>query len=183
MRWVIEEFRLVGESLFREGLVSGRAGNLSYALKDRLIITRTGSFLGDLREMDLIEVPLMGSSPLDERASSELPVHRRIVLETGKRAVVHAHPPCAVSLSLFEKTIEPIDSEGKVILGEVPILDPEGLHAPEEIAGAVAETLKDHKVVVIKGHGAFSADTSLTRAYTYISTLEHSCRIRILSRI
>ncbi|MDQ7039102.1 MAG: aldolase [Aquificota bacterium] len=183
MRWIVEEFRLVGKSLFREGLVSGRAGNLSYAWKDRLIITRTGSFLGNLTDRDLVEVPLKKGSVLDERASVELPVHRRVILETGKRAVVHAHPPCAVSLSLFEKTIDPVDSEGKVILGEVPVLDPEKPSASEELARAVAEALRDHKVVVIKGHGAFAADMSLMRAYSYISTLEHSCRIRILSRI
>jgi L-fuculose-phosphate aldolase len=178
MRWMVEEILLVGRLLFREGLVGGRAGNLSYAYGDRLIITRTGSFLGDLRETDLIDLPLRESSPLDERASVELPVHRSIILRTGKRAVVHAHPPCAVSLSLFERVIKPADTEGEVILGEVPVLEP-----GEDTARILGEALKDHRVVMVKGHGAFAADGSLLRAYSYISTLEHSCRIKLFSKI
>ncbi len=183
MRWLVRELILVGRTLFREGLVSGRAGNLSYAYRDKLLITRTGSFLGELTEADIVEVPLMDTSPLDERASVELPVHRRIVIRTGKRAVVHAHPPCAVSLSLFERVISPIDSEGKEIIGDVPVLDLERPSASEELAEAVSETLKTHKIVVIRGHGVFSADMSLKRAYSYVSTLEHSCRIKLLSKI
>ena len=183
MEWVIREILEVGRILFREGLVSARAGNLSYAYKGKLIITRTGSFLGGLTREDLIEVPLEGENLLDNRASVELPVHRRVVIKTGKRAVVHAHPPFTVSLSLFEKTIEPVDSEGKAILGAVPVLDPAEPPASEDLAEAVSEALKTYKVVVIRGHGVFSAAESLHRAYSYVSTLEHSCRVKVLSKI
>ena len=177
MRWVLREIVEVGRSLAREGLVSARAGNISYAYRDKLLITRTGSSLGDLSEGDILEVPLKGRSVLDERASVDLHIHRRIVLTTGKRAVVHAHPPCAVSLSLFERLIEPVDLEGKRVLGRVLVLEGSG------VRDTISEALKEFKVVLVRGHGAFSAGDTLSEAYSCISTLEHSCRIKLFSRL
>ncbi len=183
MERVIRDIIKVGRLLFEEGLVGGRSGNLSVALGDKLLITRTGSFLGSLTPYDIIEVPLWDESLLDERASVELPVHRRIITVTGKRAVVHAHPPYTVSLSLFEKFIEPVDSEGKEVLGAVPVLELERPSASEELAKALSEALKEFKVVVVKGHGVFSADADIFRAYAYVSTLEQSSKIRVISKI
>lgn len=168
MRWVVEEIIQVGRMLHREGLVSARAGNISRAFGDRLFITRTGSFVGSLSPKDIIELPLEGDSPLEERASTELRVHRAILLSTEGRAVVHAHPPHAVTLSFRLSTITPADSEGREILGEVRVID-----SPKE----VPFVLKSSGVVIVKGHGAFAVGKELKDAYALISTLEHSCRI------
>jgi L-fuculose-phosphate aldolase len=180
MRWVVEEILKAGKLLFSEGLVSARAGNLSRAFGSKLYITRTGSNLGDLTEADVLELPLTDSTPLDERASVELDVHRSIVTATGKRAVVHAHPPYAVALSLRRDDVILPDYEGKAVLGEVPLLDPIGLPR-QELVQKITELLREHSTVLLKGHGVFSADSDLMKAYSYVSTLEHSCRLAMLS--
>lgn len=182
MEWIYREIIEVGRLLFREGLVSARAGNVSRAFGDRLFITRTGSLTGELSHEDIISLPLKGRSILEERASVELEVHRRIILETGKPAVVHAHPPHAVALSLSEDTMLPLDSEGKDLVGEVKVLSLEKPSASEELAEAASVALKDSKVVLVRGHGAFAADRELKLAYAHISTLEHSCKILMWSR-
>ncbi len=180
MRWIVEEIVRVGKLLFSEGLVSARAGNISRAFGEHIYITRTGSNLGDLTHADVIRLSLTESGVLDERASVELDVHRRIAVKTGRRAVVHAHPPHAVAVSLRTDRVTLPDYEGRAILGEVPLLDPEGLPR-EELVERIADLLTDHRVVLLKGHGVFSADEELTRAYSHASTLEHSCRLILLS--
>ena len=174
MEFVYREIIRIGRLLYREGLVDARAGNLSYTLGDEIFITRTGSFLGDLGREDILRLPLRGDTILDGRASSELGVHRAIVLETSKRAVVHAHPPSCVVLSFYSAFIKPIDSEGRQILGEVYVVE-----SIEE----VAEALKECKVVVVRGHGAFSASASLWKAYSYVSCLEQSCKILLWDKV
>ncbi len=174
MKFVYREIIRVGKLLYREGLVDARAGNLSSSLGNDLFITRTGSFLGDLTRGDIIKLPLKGESVLDERASSELEVHRRIILETGSKAVVHAHPPSCVVLSFYSAFIKPIDSEGRQILGEVYVV---------ESTDEVAEALRECKAIVVRGHGVFSAGKSLWEAYSYVSCLERSCKILLWDKV
>ncbi|ADO45666.1 class II aldolase/adducin family protein [Hydrogenobacter thermophilus TK-6] len=172
----MRKLQLIGRLLFEEGLVDARAGNLSVRIGDKMLITRRGSFLGDLKDHDFILLDIKRESLLDERASSELVVHREVYLKTQKRAVVHAHPVSAVKLSFEKDLIVPKDSEGKELLGSVRVLKelPSGSY---QLAQAVAETLAGEKLVVVRGHGVFSADTDVFYAYSHISVLEHSCKI------
>ncbi len=171
----------VGRLLYREGLVDARAGNLSVRLKDQLIITRRGSHLGRLEGWDFVELPLEKAHILEDRASSELVVHREIYLQTSHRAVVHAHPLATTILSLEMDHIEPIDSEGRDLLGRVEVIPnyPSGSY---ELAKAVASSLKASRLVVVRAHGVFSADLDPFYAYAHISVLERSCKILLHER-
>lgn len=180
MEFVYREIIRVGELLFREGLVSARSGNISRSFGDKIFITRTGANMGTLTKEDVICLPLRGKHILDERASIELPVHRRIILETGRPAVVHAHPTYTLLLSYWRKEILPVDTEGKELIGRVHILELERASASEELAREASKVLKNHPLVVVRGHGVFSSASELTRAYSLISTLEHSCKILFL---
>ncbi len=171
----------VGRLLYTESLVDARAGNLSVRLKDRLLITRRGSHLGRLKEWDFIELPLEGDHVLEERASSELVVHREIYLQTPHSAVVHAHPLATTVLSFERDYIEPIDSEGKDLLGRVQII-PAYPSGSLELARAVASVLRSSRLVVVRSHGVFSADLDLFYAYAHISVLERSCKILLYER-
>ncbi len=177
MRWIYRELITVGRLLFEEGLVSARSGNLSRAFGDRMFITRTGSNMGFLSSYDILELPLRETTILDTRASVELPVHREVILRTGKSSVVHAHPTYTLRLAYETEKIAPLDSEGKEILGEVPVLSLEKPSASEELAREVSSALKSLPAVAIRGHGVFCAHKELMRAYSYVSTLEHSCKL------
>ena len=90
-------FRAAGRTLFTFGLVKGSEGNLSTFDGTTLVITRTGSELGNLGEDDLIVGPLDGA--LDGAlagASSDLEVHRQVYAERGPGAFAHCHPPGTV---------------------------------------------------------------------------------------
>jgi len=136
--------------------------------------------MGNLMKEDIIKLPVKGRHPLDTRASVELPVHRAIILKTGKNAVVHAHPTYTLLVSYEREEIIPEDSEGREILGSIPALELERPSASEELAETASEVLKGRPAVVVRGHGVFAAARELHRAYSYLSTLEHSCKILFL---
>ncbi len=179
---MLKYFRQVGRDLFAAGLNNSHSGNLSVRLGDRILITRRGSMLGHLEEEDLIETGLErddGNTPL---ASTEIGVHRAIYLKTPALAVVHAHPPCAVALSLLEDEITPVDAEGLFLLPRVPVLRPRQAIASKELEESLPGVIRDFRTAVVGGHGSFAAGQTLEEAYHLTSSLEHSCRIICLSR-
>jgi len=97
---ILSQFQTVGHDLFSRGLVSSHTGNLGIRLGDRLIITRRGSKLGCLQENDLIETGISKNDRSTPLASIELAVHRAIYRITSASAIVHAHSPYAIALSL-----------------------------------------------------------------------------------
>ena len=105
---ILSQFQTVGRDLFTTGLVSSHSGNLSIRLGERIIITRRNSGLGCLGEHDLIETGISKNDRNTPLASIELAVHRAIYRETPALAIVHAHPPHAVALSLTETEIVPM---------------------------------------------------------------------------
>ena len=177
MELILKEFREVARLISIEGLTYGYTGNLSRLWEKRFFITRSGSNLLNLSDEDIIEIPFQGYSILEERASSERNVHRRVLKETGKKAVVHLHAIYAIKLSFLTDRIDPVDNEGKAFLGEVPVLSVEKASASAELAEKLSEVLKDKGVAVVKSHGVFAVGKNLIEAYEKISILENSCKI------
>lgn len=174
---LLSQFQTVGHDLFTRGLVSSHSGNLSIRLRDHLIITRRSCSLSCLQEPDLIETGICKNDRSTPLASIELAVHRAIYQETPALAIVHAHPPHAVALSLVETEIVPNDAEALAMIGRVPIL---GWHMevrPGGLADIIAQALKQHRIVMVHGHGSFAIGQLLEEAYSCTTMLEESCRV------
>ena len=174
---ILSQFQAVGHDLFTKGLVSSQSGNLSIRLGERMIITRRGSQLSCLQEYDLIETGISKNDRATPLASTELAVHRAIYQKTSALAVVHAHPPHAVALSLIETDIVPTDAEGFSIVERIPVL---GWHMevkPGGLADIIAQALKQHRIVMVHGHGSFAIGQLLEEAHNWATTLEESCRV------
>ena len=153
---ILSQFQSVGHDLFTRGLVSSHSGNLSIRLGERIIITRRSSRLGCLEEHDLIETGISRNDRATQLASSELAVHRAIYQETSALAVVHAHPPHAIALSLVETEIVPSDAGGLSTMGEVPVVSWHMKVRPGGLADIIAQALKQCKVIMVHGHGSFA---------------------------
>jgi len=177
---MLSQFKAVGHALFTQGLVSPCSGNLSIRLGEHLVITHRGSTLGSIGEADLVETGIAKNDRATPLASSELAVHRSIYKNTSALAVVHAHPPYAVALSFVEKEIIPCDMEGRALLPKVLILGTGIAVKAGALSEEIAETLKQYKVVLVRGHGSFAAGQLLEEAYYYTSVLEQSCRLLYL---
>jgi L-fuculose-phosphate aldolase len=174
---ILAQFQTVGRDLFTKGLVSSHSGNLSIRMGERIIITRRNSGLGYIEEHDLVETGINKNDRHTPRASIELAVHRAIYRETPALAIVHAHPPHAVALSLNETEILPICTEGLSTLGRVPVL---GWHMdvkPGGLADIIAQALKQHRIIMVHGHGSFAIGQLLEEAHNYTTTLEENCQV------
>ncbi len=179
---IFEAFQWVGRDLYHLGLITSHAGNISLRSGERVWITRTGSMLGRLEPEDIVETSLLPRESPNPKASMELPVHLAIYRATSAQAILHAHPPTAVALSLLDEVIVPADSEGGYILGRVPVIAAKNVVASAEVADRASSLLQDHRVVLVKGHGSFAAGGSLEEALKITTTLEASAKILLLAR-
>lgn len=174
---MLKEFQLVGSDLFYSGLTSSHGGNMNVRMGDRLVITRRGSMLAHLEERDLIETGVWENDSGVMLASSELVVHRSIFQNSWALAVVHCHPPCAVALSLIQDEIVPVDSEASYLLHQVPVLATDLTNGSDQMAEMLSQALKQHKIVMLRGHGCFAIGHMLEEAFQWCSTLEASASI------
>jgi L-fuculose-phosphate aldolase len=169
------DFERIGKRLFSEHLVGASFGNLSVRKGDEgFYIKRAGAYLDALGEP--IFVPMRGDAP--KEASSEYRVHRAVYQQSQYNAVVHAHPPGAVAVSLVYEKVTPHDSEGEMFCPVIPVV--RGRSGTDDLAQSVAQKLKFAPVVIARGHGTFAAGKSLDEAYMFTSLAEHSCREIIL---
>ncbi|MFC1937054.1 aldolase [Chloroflexota bacterium] len=179
---MLSKFQEVGHDLFAKGLVSSHSGNMSIKMGDRLIITRRGSKMGCLEEHDLIETGIDKNDRHTPLASTELAAHRAVYRETPALAIVHAHPPHAIALSLLESEITPCDAEGFSAMGRVPILGWNMEVRPGGLADIIAQALKQCQIVMVHSHGSFAIGQLLDEAHSGTTLLEESCRIICLLR-
>jgi L-fuculose-phosphate aldolase len=163
----------VGRRVLAEGLISGNFGNASLRAGDVFLVKRTGAFLDD--PGPLVPVPLKGDIP--PGASRESPVHRAIYNVTPHQAILHVHPPYAVTLSLDHDEIIPVDPEGLLLCPRIPVVT--GDPGSQALGDRVAHALMHGKIVIARGHGAFAAGGTLEEAYLVTSAAEHSCRILV----
>jgi L-fuculose-phosphate aldolase len=187
-----KDFNEIGRDLFLTGAVTSHGGNLSVSNGTYIWITRTGSMLGHLLPGDIVQVG-WDPGPADEAASMELVVHRAMYHalaqkadETGAvfgaRAIVHAHSKHTVLRSLISNAIEPLDSEGKLILGEsIPVFSAENTVASPEVAQLLAAMARaGSSIAVVRGHGPFALADTLEHAYRLVSCLEYSAELLTL---
>ena len=179
---ILTQFQTVGNELLTRGIVASSSGNLSIRMGERLIITRRGSRLGCLGENDLIETGIYKNDRATPLASSELNVHRAIYQQTPALAVVHAHPPHAVALSLTETEILPHDTEGLATVGRVPVLGWGMPIVAGGLADVISAALKEHHIVMVHGHGSFAIGQLLEEAMNLTTALEESCQVNCLLR-
>ncbi|HPR41656.1 MAG TPA: aldolase [Candidatus Methanofastidiosa archaeon] len=171
-----EEFRRIGKILFGLGIVGSHSGNLSIRAGDRIYITRRGSMVGDLRESDIVETGVFEDDSGIVMASTEIKVHRAIYQKTPALAIVHAHPPYAIAMSMLCDEIFPRNTEGAYFYHKIPVVAAEMGVGSEESAKKVSDALRDYKGVILRGHGSFVHAKLLEDALSYTSVLESACR-------
>lgn len=179
---MLEEFKRIGRYLFQEGLVDSHGGNMSMRQGGKVYITRRDVMLGDLKEGDVIEVG-MEPGENDGLASRELSTHRAVYRETKAEAIVHAHGPNAIAISITDNKIVPQDAEGIYLFKSAAIVRVHQAIGSDEVARLLPSFLQGTSTVaVVKGHGSFAIGKDLEEAYKYTSSLENSCRVLVAVR-
>jgi len=131
----------VGRQMFADGLISSFDGNMSIRRGERIVITRRSAMLHGLEETDLIEMPMDAAA--HPPGSNEFIVHNAIYRTTTALAVIYAHPPTALALSLSPGSHEIVswEPESALLARNVPILDVEKVLGPKEFANVICRAL------------------------------------------
>lgn len=181
-----DEIILVGKLLYEKGLIVAADGNISVRLDDnRILITPSGLGKGMMSPDQLIIIDLDGQkvgphTPANRelKPSSETPMHLEVYKQRSDvMAVVHAHPPHAIALSIVGISLaDCMLPEAIVTLGLTPTT-PYSTPASEENARAIREVITGHDALVLQRHGSLTVGTSPMNAFHRTETLEQIARI------
>jgi L-fuculose-phosphate aldolase len=171
-----DQMLVFAKALVDADLLQYYGGNLSVRIGESdLLISRTHTKKLQLSHDDIVRTGVYEDDENSVAASSALEIHREIYQRTDARAVIHAHPPEAISLSFFMDAIVPVDENGILYLGrEVRVVPAPALFAWNVIAGDLADGLVKGRVVMHKWHGSFAKGEDLADAYHRTRAVEHA---------
>jgi L-fuculose-phosphate aldolase len=176
----------VGRRLYARALINGGEGNLSCRLGPRrLLCTPAGVNKGFLSEEQLVVTDLSGETFLELRQpSSELLLHLACYEERPDCvAVVHAHPPHAVALTLAGDELLACMPEAITALGDVPTA-PYATPGTSRVAESVRPHLRKADCVLMERHGALCmgfGHRGLFDACDKMEMLEGVARVQLLA--
>ena len=170
------EITRVTRTLYQRGLINALEGNVSARIpgKDEFWITPSQVFKGDLKAGDLIKMNLRGEVLEGTlKPSIEWRMHSAIyIARSDVNAVVHAHNPLVLALSLLGRELRNTLTLESALLGRVGRV---GFKLPGsgELAEAVAETARAGvKAIVLDRHGVVGLGATLVEAEAIVESLE-----------
>jgi len=173
----------VGKHLYQNRLAVAKSGNLSARLDaENILITATGTSLGNLTPKDIVKVNLnTGNVCGDIKPSSELPLHTLVYKNFPAKAVVHSHPPLINGYFAVTSDLKALTFETKFYLGNVPVIeqDTPTVTRPE----AVISALKSNNLVVLKNHGVVAIADKFCDALNLTEALEEAVASTALARV
>jgi L-fuculose-phosphate aldolase len=183
-----EQIAAYGGLLYAQGLVSGASGNLSARLDaDHILITPSGCHKGMLAPGDLLLYNLNTSQTTGEtqrKPSSEIRMHTFVYQHRPDvRAVIHAHPPYAVALSVAGISLETVVLP-EVILTMGAIVDC-GYATPttENVVHAMKEPVRTgHNALILARHGSVTLGNTMQEAFCRLEIVEHVAKVTAVAR-
>ncbi len=171
-------------ALFDRGHNAPMDGNCSARLAGGgFLVTPTGKHKGRLTPADVVRLDEAGA-PLDasQRASTELRLHLALyAARPDARAIVHAHSPHVVALSVVGAPVPMIIPEAAAMLGHVALV-PYETPATEGLATTAVESVRGGYALVLARHGSVCLGATLFEAYARAEVLEHTAKIACIAR-
>ncbi|MFA5063117.1 MAG: class II aldolase/adducin family protein [Candidatus Omnitrophota bacterium] len=178
-----KEIIQVGKHLYRNRLAVAKSGNLSARLDaENILITATGTSLGDLKYKDIVKVNLSSEKVCGEaKPSSELPLHALVYKNFDSKVVIHAHPPLINGYFAVTSDLKALTFETKFYLGNIPVIEQDTPTVTKP--GAVISALKSNSLVILKNHGIVAIADKFGDALNLTEALEEAVRSAALARI
>ena len=184
-----DEIVRIGRLMYDRGLTVSNDGHISARLDDnRVLVTPSGLCKGMMEPDQLIVVDMagkkVGSATTANRnlgPTSETPMHLEAYRQRDDvMAVVHAHPPLTVALSIAGVTLaDCMLPEVIVNLGLVPTTE-YATPASKENVTAIRELVKGHDGIVLQRHGVLTVGRSLLEAFMRLETIEQIAQITLV---
>jgi len=184
-----QEIVRVGRLMYEKGFIAASDGNISARLDQRrLLITPSGLHKGMMEPDQLLVVDydgrIVGPSTAANRGlkpTSEAPMHLEAYRQRPDiQAVVHAHPPITVALSIAGVSLaECLLPEVIVFLGIIPTTA-YATPSSEENVAAIRQLIRYHDAVVLRRHGSLTVGDSPMQAFMRLETVEQNSRIAFM---
>jgi L-fuculose-phosphate aldolase len=162
-----------GRRLAAGGLVTGTAGNLSTRVGSDVLVTGSGTVLGELVPAGLTLVSAAGEVLSGELPpTSELPLHLAVYQAfPSVGAVAHAHSPASVAVGLTHDVLPPVHYLTVRLGGVVRVADYATFGSPE-LAASVVAGLADRSAVLMRNHGSVAHGESVEQACARLELVE-----------
>jgi L-fuculose-phosphate aldolase len=182
-----EEMVRVGQLLHAKNLVAATDGNISVRLSaDRFLVTPSGLSKGAMRPDQMVVIdwdakPIGASrygAARDLKPSSEILLHLEAYRQRPEiRAVVHAHPIHAITLSIAGVSLARcLIPEVIVNLGMIPTTD-YAMPASAEGATVIREVIRRYDALILQRHGSVTVGKDIWEAYLNLEKLENVAEI------
>ena len=97
-------------------------------------------------------------------------------------SVCHTHSPMAKIFTSLGEPLRPIENFSSIFAPETPIYQRVGLIVTKELGRKVAESLGDHRAVLMRGHGSTVVGPNLNQATVTAIYLEETARLTYRAR-
>jgi L-fuculose-phosphate aldolase len=167
------------QSLRRDGLVVGTAGNVSVRVDDLVVISPSGVAYEALTPA-LIGVHTMDGTAVEAplQPSSEFPLHLEVYGRTETSAIVHTHGSASTALSTVYDEI-PASHYYTGLFGGGVRVAPYATFGTEALAENVAAALDGRTAALMSNHGAIAIGATLAETYARVGYLEYVCDVQI----
>lgn len=182
LRQIKNEMKKYGAIIDSKDFSPGASGNISVKIKNRIIITSSGSSNGSLSLEDLVTLDLDGNtiskSAKGKKPSSEKMLHVEFYKKRPDiNAIIHVHPPFLSSFAAARKALkEPVMAENVYYFGEIPLAD-YALPSSMELVQATAKYFDNHNAVLMANHGFIVGDIDLAQAYLKLELAESYAQV------
>lgn len=167
------------QTLQREKLVVGTAGNVSVRIGDRVAISPSGVEYEDMKAEDVVVTDLDANVVEGAlKPSSELPLHLAVYKSTDALAITHTHAVSSTAMGLVCDVI-PGSHYYTTLFGGPVRVAPYATFGTDQLAINVAEALQDRKGALMANHGAITIGPSLAKALSLLPYLEYICEIQL----
>ena len=174
-----DQITMIIDKIYRSGLTTTSGGNISIIDENGDIwVTPSAIDKGTLRASDIVCVRKDGTIDGRHKPSSEFPFHKAIYeCRPEIKAVIHAHPPALVSLSIVRQIPNTnIIPQAKHVCGDIGYAD-YALPGSDELGDVIAKEFeKGFNGVIMENHGTVVGGTDMVDAYQRFETLEFCCR-------
>ena len=169
-----------GKNLYNKNLTVGTSGNISIKTDNGILITASGTTLGNLKEEDIVLIDFDGNELENKKASSEKMLHVEIYKQRSDvKAVIHTHPEYLTSFAVCHRALtEPIMSENILYFEEIPVAE-YAMPSSIELVENTVKYLHNKDVVMMANHGAIAIADNLEHAYLKMETAEYWAKVTL----
>ena len=174
----------IGKNLYSRDLTISTSGNISIKTDDGILITGTGTVLGNLKEDDIILIDKNGNEISQGKASCEKMLHVEIYKKRPDvKAIIHTHPTYLTSFAACHIPLnKPIMSETILYFEDIPVAD-YAMPSSMELVNNTVKHIENRDVVMMANHGAIAIADNLEHAFQKMETAEYYAKVTLNTHI